>query len=79
MNHFIQIPYGEKGKAYGFYILNIFLIKYLEYHEINEAIPKTEVVEQLPYMTVHYGDGRQTFIFNKDQAKILLMGLGYHV
>lgn len=75
MSIFIKVLFGEKGKACGFHLLNIDLIKYVEYVEVNEAIPKTAVVEQVPYMTVHYGEGRQTFIFNEEQAKVLLNGM----
>lgn len=68
---FVKIPFGEKGMIYGFYILNTDLIKHMEYYKINEAMPKSTVVEQVPYLTVHYGDGRQAYTFNEEQAKLL--------
>ena len=75
--NFVKIKYGEEGKACGFFILNIDLIKHMEYVEINEAVPKSAVVAQVPYMLVHYGDGRQTYIFNEEQAQCLLKHVGH--
>lgn len=76
MDKFVKIPFGEKDKYHGVAILNVELIKHMWYTEGNEAVPNSTAVKLVPTLLVHYGDGRSTFTFNKEQAKILLEHIG---
>ena len=75
MATFVKIPFGEKGKHTGFFVLNTDRIRYMQYVEVNEAIPTSTVIEQVPYLMIWYGDGRQTLILDEEQALILLTKL----
>lgn len=71
MAQFVNIPFGTKGKECGCYILNLDQIKHMRYTERNEAIPNSEA-----YLEVYYGEGRQTYSLDEEQAGILFMNMG---
>jgi len=70
MARFVHIPFGEKGKNCGQYVLNLDLIKHVLFVDRNEAIPNSEA-----YATVYYGYGKQTHTLNEEQASLLSIAM----
>lgn len=68
LEKFFKIQYGEEGKARGTIFVNINKIRYIQYHEKNEAIPKTAVVPDAgePFVEIFMNEGRRTFMFSKN-------------
>ena len=62
---FFKIITEEVGKEINTYYINIEQIKYIHYHDKNEAIPKSTIIPEAgdPYVEIFMGEGRRTFLF----------------
>jgi hypothetical protein len=67
----IRIPYGEKGKASGYYDINLANVSYIAYHKSNEGVIAQGANSQA-YAEVFFSDGRASIILNDEQYAILI-------